>query len=350
MKEFFKYEIPLMACWAIIILGSCNKSVDTLPGSAKIYMTSAVSNPYMVPGDVKNYMADKVAKKLLIPVYIFRSGLQAQKTYSVNISPDDSAAAALIGSGLVDSTKAMIAPTDVYAMPSSAMCQKDSSSFNVVFDANKLNPYLGKLLIISIRLTDPSRFQLNEKLSVLNVVLDVDAVMLGAKTDVTDQYIVNSGHPFTASAINPSDTRRGVLAGWVESKSVENLDGGGYGGWDNYGDGGFMSMERYGSPQIPNGKIYQTIKLPAGKYVLTAAFLDYGITDQAYLTAALGDSLPDISDINSTLGFTPFGNPSLTFVVDNDGDVSLGILANLLQDQQWFRLDKIRLYQYQNLF
>ena len=350
MKRAFKNVFSGMVCLVVLSMASCEKIAHAPQGTANIYFTAAIENPYTVPSVVKNYIADKAAKKLRIPVYISRSGRQDQKSFTVNITADDSAAKELITEGAVDNTKAMVAPADVYSMPASVVGGKDSSAFEVVFDANKLTAYLGKLLVLSVRLENPSKYQLNDQLSVLNIVLDVDGVMLGAKTDVTDKYIKNSGHPFAASDIYAADPRRGVLADWVESSSVKNLYNGKYGGWDNYGNGGFMSMERYGSPEILNGKIYQTMKLPAGKYVLTAAFLDFGIVDQAYITAALGDSLPDISDINTTLGYTPFTSPSLEFVVPDEQDVSIGILANLVQDLQWFRLDKFRLYYYQSLF
>lgn len=351
MKRLFENILPGMICLAVLSLASCKKMADLLPqGSTKIYMTAAINNTYVVPGSLKNYVADKAAKKLHVPVYLFRSGLQVQEQFTVNVAADNLAAGKLIADGTVDSTKAIVAPADLYSMPALANGGQDSSSFDVVFDANKLKAYLGKLLVLSVRLTNPSKYQLNDKLSVLNIVLDVDGVMLGAKIDVTDKYLTNTGHPFIASSISTVDPRRGVLAGWVESNSVKNFEGGLFGGWDNYGGGGFMSMERYGSPQIPNGKIYQTIKLPAGKYVLTAAFLDFGIKDEAYLTAALGDSLSDISAVNSTLAHTPFTAPSLVFVVSSEQNVSIGILANLIQDFQYFRIDKFRLYQYQSLF
>lgn len=350
MKQLFKTIVPAIICVAVLTLSACKKMADIPDGAAKIYMPAATNGSYIVPGSIKNYVADKAAKKLYIPVYLFRSGLQSRGQFSVDVAADNVAAQQLITDSKVDAARAMVAPTDLYSIPASANGGQDSSSFEVVFDASKMDAYLGKLLVLSVRLTNPSKYQLNDKLSVLNIVLDVDGVMLGTKTDVTDKYLTNTGHPFMASSISTIDPRRGVLAGWTESNSVKNFENGIFGGWDNYGDGGFMSMERYGSPAIPNGKIYQTINLPSGKYVLTAAFLDFGILDEAYLTVASGNTLPDISAINSTLARTPFTAPTLEFVVNTDQEVSIGILANLIQDHQWFRIDKFRLYQYQNIF
>lgn len=332
-----------------ILLGtfsSCKRMVDAPEGTANIYLTAAINTLYQVPGNPKNYMVDKPNRKLIVPVYIGRSGLQSQSTFTAAIVADDAAAQALITEGFANSNKTIVAPSDLYALPSSVTGGDDNNRFDVEFDANKLNAHLGKFLLLSVRINNPSKFALNEKLSVLNILLDVDAVMLGTKIEVTDLYIKNTGHPFRASSYDGS--RRGILADWITSESVKNQ--GGYGGYDNYGDGGFMSMERYSSPPIPNGKIYQTTQMPAGKYEITIAFLDFSITEQAYLIASPGSSLPDITEVNTAFAYTPFTAPLLSFVVPTDQQVSFGILANLIQDRQYFRIDKFRMFQYQNLF
>ncbi|WP_353129863.1 DUF5013 domain-containing protein [Parapedobacter pyrenivorans] len=336
----------MVGCLAIGV-SACSKSVDAPSGAAKIYMTAATNPVFNVPANPKNYLVDKENGKLVVPVYIGRSGLQEQQSFTLEVRADDAAAQQLISGGVL-AANAVVAPADVYSMPTSVSAGKDHSAFDVVFDANKLNSYLGKQLVLTIQLSNPSKFELNENLSKLNVVLDVDPVMLGTKVEVTNQYIKNSGHPFIASVYDGA--RRGVLADWTTSASVKNYEGGTLGGFDNYGNGGFMSMERYSSPEIPNGKIYQTMTLPAGKYDLDVAFLDFAITEQAYIVVNEGPGLPDADDIAQAIAYTPFTAPSLSFVLTEETEVTLGVVANLLQDQQYFRLDKFRLYHYQNLF
>lgn len=70
-----------MICLAVLSLASCKKMADIPDGSAKIYMTATINSFYTVPDSLKNYVADKAAKKLYIPVYLFRSGLQAQEQF-----------------------------------------------------------------------------------------------------------------------------------------------------------------------------------------------------------------------------------------------------------------------------
>lgn len=331
-----------------IAVMSCSKGVDVPPGSAKIYMTAATNSLLRVPANPKNYLVNKEDKKLVVPVYIGRSGLQEQQSFTLEVRADDVAAQQLIDAGTLGVSNALVAPNDVYTMPLSVIAGKEHSSFDLVFDANKLNAYLGKQLVLTIKVSNPSKFELNEQLSTLNVMLDVDLVMLGTKVEVTNQYIKNSGHPFIASVYD--GVRRGVLADWTTSASVKNFEAGTFGGFDNYGNGGFMSMERYGSPEIPNGKVYQSITLPAGKFDLNVAFLDFAITEHAYIVVATGATLPDVGDIEQAIAYTQFNAPSLSFVLAEETEVTLGVAADLIQDQQYFRLDKFRLYHYQNLF
>jgi hypothetical protein len=348
MKQYFSNITTGIIILATIGFTACKKMPDSPDGTANIYLTAATSTTYLVPGSTKNYIADKATKKLHVPVYLSRSGLQKQEGYTVNVVADDTTAQKLINKGIVSTEKGMVAPAAVYTIPATFSAGGDQAGVDVVFDANKLEPYLGKQLVLSVRITNPSRYAINEKLSTLNIVVDVDLVLLGAKTDVTAQYIKNAGNPFARADNNTG--RRGLLAVWTTSNSVKNFEGGTLGGFDDYGGGAYMGMERYGSPAIPNGKIYQTVTLPAARYVFTAEFESWGINDQAYLTAAEGNTLPDVANIAGALGHTPFATPTLPFTVESEKAVSIGIVANLIQDFQWFRLRSVKLYQYKNIF
>ncbi|MBO9633920.1 MAG: DUF5013 domain-containing protein [Chitinophagaceae bacterium] len=348
MENLSKYLNKAALLVSVLFLFACKKMVSSPDGTANVYLTAAINNLYPVPGIPANYIADKAAKKLRVPVYISRSGLQGKTTYTVNVAADNSAAQKLIDNGQVNASKAIVAPAETYSFPATVTAGEDYSGFEVAFDVNKLNAYLGKLLILSVRISDPSKFQVSEKLSVLNIVLDVDPVMLGTKVEITDTWIRNSGHPFTASSFD--GVRRGVLSDWTTSASVKNYAGGTLGGYDYYGNTGFMSMERYSSPQIPNGKIYQSFELPAGKYEVAVNMLDFSIKEDAYIMAAPGSSLPDIGNIGTALAYSPLTAPRIEFVLAAPTQVSIGVMANLLLDQQYMRIDKWRLYTYKGLW
>ena len=79
-------------------------------------------------------------------------------------------------------------------------------------------------------------------------------------------------------------------------------------------------------------------------------FLDFAVQDPAYFVAATGNTLPDVTDIGTALAYTPFTAPKLSFKVQKEEEVSIGVLADLIQNFQYFRINKFKLYQYKNIF
>ncbi len=145
-------------------------------------------------------------------------------------------------------------------------------------------------------------------------------------------YLVNSVAPFDYI---DSGNRWGTPANWTVNAAVLTRDG--YGGYDGqYGQ--VIALESgWGSPILVNAKIYQTVILEPGTYIFdtTMAGGNYdGNGDKAYLTAAIGSSLPDVNDVESSsntlaynrLTFNPW-NPSssIVFTVTEVSQVSVGI-------------------------
>lgn len=347
MKTIVKLLFLLALANAFV---ACEKFPESPEGNALIYLPAAGNGPVLIPGTTRNYRADSQTRMLYVPVFISRSGLASQTEFTTDITVDQAAAQALIDAGNVDIEKTVVAPDELFDLPSTATVTGDSSSFDVVFDARKLEPFLGKQLLLAVRVDNPSAYQMNEELNTLFLLIDVDLVLIGAKTEVTDTFLKNSGAPFIASSRSVADPRRGILADWVTSSSVKNFENGSFGGFDDYADGGFMSMERYGTPEIPNGKIYQTLSLPPARYEMEVQFLDFSLQDEAYFVAAAGDGLPDVTEVGTALAHTPFSAPLLRFEVSGEQEVSLGVVADLIEDFQYFRINKFRLYQYKNIF
>lgn len=148
-------------------------------------------------------------------------------------------------------------------------------------------------------------------------------------------------NPFLRS---DAGSRFGILKDWTVNTAVKNIDNNTKGGFDSYGGGGYMAMERWGTPAIPNGKIYQTLTLPKGKYSFEANFEGSKISNEAYLTIAAGTALPDVANISSAIAFSSYSTPKVQFELTEQKEVSIGILANLLNDQQYFRIRGVKLY------
>jgi len=92
-------------------------------------------------------------------------------------------------------------------------------------------------------------------------------------------------------------------------------------------------------PGVINGKLYQTVELEAGNYRFDAQL--YEVTNiQAgnfvYVVAALGNDLPDLNNIEQSLGITPILNGinapdklSVEFTLSEKNFVSLGFFLNV---------------------
>jgi hypothetical protein len=109
-------------------------------------------------------------------------------------------------------------------------------------------------------------------------------------------------------------------------------------------------MERWGTPEIPNGKIYQTVTLPAGKYLFEIDFEGHKINNEAYLAIAAGTTLPDVAEIATAIGYSPFSAPQVTVVLTEETEVSIGVVANLISNEQYFRARGVKFSEYRSVF
>lgn len=164
--------------------------------------------------------------------------------------------------------------------------------------------------------------------------------------DVTSKYLKNYKAPFTntGKTVNSGDSDRFLgLKSWTQENNVVNgsVTTGAHvdvskeealtvtTGWD-----GFESS-------LTDHKIFQTVTLPAGAYVFEAFFGAYeGEASGSYLAVALGEGLPNTADISSSLAYTAMEpkstdvtSNSVYFVLTEEAEVSLGIVANLAGNQ-----------------
>ncbi|WP_210488113.1 DUF4998 domain-containing protein [Rufibacter aurantiacus] len=141
----------------------------------------------------------------------------------------------------------------------------------------------------------------------------------------------NKKVPFIATA---TSGRWGNLANWITNDAAKNH--GGFGGWDEWNGNIFNVESGWGSPPITNGKIYQTLTLDPGTYTFEISNLrDTNLTpdDKTYLVVALGNTLPDVEQVTTSLGHTkiyngrPIGELRVTFTVQEKSEVSMGYLT-----------------------
>jgi hypothetical protein len=186
----------------------------------------------------------------------------------------------------------------------------------------------------------------------------VAPLYVGADTDVTTDYIKNSGAGNVGIRGNflNGNGEWGEPIDWIVSDPIKvNAH---QHGWANR-DGGVLHPETWGTGDFENGKIYQTVTLPQGKYELSYYCVgsaagggnDWSRID-AYFVAAKGAVPPDIYDIETdenVLGFF-HGNGdtfrdwhTITFTLDEETEINIGFVCSLKNESQ-FRVKELKLF------
>lgn len=166
---------------------------------------------------------------------------------------------------------------------------------------------------------------------------DFQAQRVGA--DITATYFKNKGNPFLAAA---SGGRWRNIADWTVTPNIMNH--GGLGGWCS-DSGGCLAMEMGwdGTAKIVNGKIYQTFTLPAGSYSFEIVMAKNEALDPVYIVASAGDTLPDVANVATSLGYTNFANNKFQFSLSQPTKVSIGFLASMTTGNQFWIVKSVTL-------
>lgn len=168
-------------------LQSCQKDDDhSVFGIEKVYMPQALQSggidlTYQVPTGIdsasRNYSIDPMAGTVHIILGVSRSGMQSSPGFSVKVSSDADTVAAAISSGALTAVEL---PAKDYTLPESVSIPagKTEATFDLSIGIPVLKAYAGKKVALAVRITDPSRYMLNEDFNETIVVIDVDALNL----------------------------------------------------------------------------------------------------------------------------------------------------------------------------
>jgi hypothetical protein len=351
MKRIYSnIPVAVLMMAGLLFISSCNEKDELgfvednmLP---LVYITSSTDG--VIEVNVDDAVIDKTQKVVTRILGIHRSGIQRRDAFSIDVA---------VNTENLPANTTALQPGDYTLSADSEGAQPvtrvdipdGESSAPLYFSISKsvLDANTGKLLAVNVAIANPSKYQLNEGLSSVTIVVDVNTFQEKA-VNVTDTYLKNPGPPFVRA--DNDGTRFGILKDWTVNDAVKNIDGGTHGGFDSYGGGAYMAMERWGTPAIPNGKIYQTVTLPKGKYQIDVDFQAQGISNVAYIAVAAGSTLPDVENIDSSIAYTTFNTPGFQFTLDDETEVSMGIVANLINDQQYFRARSFKLTRYESVF
>lgn len=156
--------------------------------------------------------------------------------------------------------------------------------------------------------------------------------------DVSSELKNNSAYfKHTNKRVNGSNSRWLELKDWLleNTNKSGNVTAGAH--YDSAKGGAFTVTSGWDEfPDLKDHKVYQVLHLKAGAYSLTTTFGQHGESANCFLVAALGNKLPDSNQLDKSLASTPL-NPggrgsenTLNFVLTEDTDVALGIVANMI--------------------
>lgn len=159
-------------------------------------------------------------------------------------------------------------------------------------------------------------------------------------TDISDGLLPPAVRPFatTGASVNVKDAKRfvefkadGTPAGWHVENFVTNdsirtgvhVDRNKedalcvFTGWDGF------------ARTLTNHKLYSTVTLPAGKYEFEVVPVRGMVSGGSYLVVAAGKGLPDTENLGTSLASSPLSAERLSFILDKEREVSLGVLFNM---------------------
>lgn len=162
--------------------------------AGKVYMPQAtisagiIDNKYHVPlsedSQVQSYEIDYENNTLNVILGVAHSGVESLESFSVNVSVD----AAYTEKAFINVNNGVVLPDDTYTLPASVTVNRGErdAKFNLSVNLDKLKEsygdYSNNNLVLAVRLSAPSKYELSESRSTTLVVIDGAAFI--PKSDV----------------------------------------------------------------------------------------------------------------------------------------------------------------------
>ena len=188
-KNIIKTAIFLaISAFLVVSMNSCDKGYSSASfGYNYIYMPQATvsggkNQNYAVPTGLDsatyNYHIDSINHKVNVYLGVIVSGEQANTGFTVDISANKDTTNQIISGGTI--ANAVLLPDSIYTLPSlvTVPAGKHMASFNLAIDEVALKAYAGKMLLLTVQLSNPTSYLLNPLYKKTLVVIDVTALNL----------------------------------------------------------------------------------------------------------------------------------------------------------------------------
>lgn len=178
MKKILFSILATLCAFAAV---SCQKGDgDAEYGNAVVYIAQAmtngaIDNVYAVPAGADVYTYNFKVEENAVKVYlsVYRSGKLNAEDVTVNLEANASASA--------EQAKAMgaeVMPEAMYSLPLKATVPGDKNSTTVYLELQKsaLQAASGKVYVLCVDITNPTKYELSKDASEVVIKLDVDAM------------------------------------------------------------------------------------------------------------------------------------------------------------------------------
>lgn len=189
MKKNMKCKMYTLMAMLLLAIGlvACDGSDGEADyGFAYLYMPQATSgggldNNYHVPSGGGSYTANYKIKdgKLEIILGVLRSGQLSNSAYSVDIISRADTTRQIVASGAIPDAVALA--ENQFSLPAKVDVPSDKSGetfyLSVPVEVLKEVAFAGKKLIVTVGITNPTKYELNTRKTSTVVIVDVDAML-----------------------------------------------------------------------------------------------------------------------------------------------------------------------------
>lgn len=184
MKPYKILSLCTLGLFFLYSLVSCEKSDGELDyGYENIYIPQSLLTGsdlnYKIPAGLdsasRNYKLEN--NKVNIILGILKSGTKTTKPFTVDLINRQDTVTSILSRNLI--SNGVVLPETMYTVPDKidVAAGKSGQTFYLSVDANLLKAnYAGKKAVAAFELTNPSRYNLNQKNNKVVVIIDVNAL------------------------------------------------------------------------------------------------------------------------------------------------------------------------------
>ena len=167
--------------------------------------------------------------------------------------------------------------------------------------------------------------------------LDPQALMHG---DISGQYLTNYKNPFlTASGtVNPNNSSRflkflmrNTRSKWLDKNAIVSgtITTGAHIDTSHHNDIQFETQWSGFATPLLDYRLWHPVTLPAGRYTFSVIPGDVDDSQSSVVMACLGGTMVSESDSTKILAKAPMANPTISFALSEETNVSVGVIVNL---------------------